>query len=162
MSFRYAVAAILIMTSSAHAQAVAAGVGVRTCAQFGQSYKNNPETAETVYYNWALGRAFGMSSRKCKKCPFHRHNLHVLPKPMERLCCSAGSASRSAAAQRRRESLRRQGALGWVCAHDQLGGKTFCKIRWDQLLLLSAAYRASRHFSYLAARALYKLALAGS
>ena len=41
-----------------------------------------------------------------------------------------------------------------ACPSDQLGAKNLCQIRWTQLFLLSTAYRASRHFSYLAARAL--------
>jgi hypothetical protein len=52
----------LIMTSPAHAEAVAAGVGVRTCAQFAQDYKNNPANAETIYNNWALGFLSGLNA----------------------------------------------------------------------------------------------------
>jgi hypothetical protein len=56
-------AALLIMKSSAHAEAVAAGVGVRTCAQFAQDYnKNNPANAETIYNNWALGFLSGLNA----------------------------------------------------------------------------------------------------
>ena len=49
-----------------------------------------------------------------------------------------------------------------ACPSDQLGAKNLCQIRWTQLFLLSTAYRASRHFSYLAARALYMFSLTGS
>jgi hypothetical protein len=55
-------AALLTMASSAHAEAIAAGVGVRTCAQFTQDYKNNPANAETIYTNWALGFLSGMNA----------------------------------------------------------------------------------------------------
>ena len=55
-------AALLTITGSAHAEAVAAGVGVRTCAQFAQDYKNNPVNAETIYTNWALGFLSGMNA----------------------------------------------------------------------------------------------------
>jgi len=57
-----AAAALLITTSSVHAEAIAAGVGVRTCAQFAQDYKNNPTNAETIYTNWALGFLSGMNA----------------------------------------------------------------------------------------------------
>jgi hypothetical protein len=54
--------ALLIMASSAHAEAVAAGVGVRTCAQFAEDYKHSPANAETIYTNWALGFLSGMNA----------------------------------------------------------------------------------------------------
>jgi hypothetical protein len=53
---------LLAGASSAHAEAVAAGVGVGTCAQFGQDYKNNPSNAEAIYNNWALGFLSGMNA----------------------------------------------------------------------------------------------------
>ena len=37
-----AVAALIIMTTSADAASVAAGVGVRTCVQFARDYQNDP------------------------------------------------------------------------------------------------------------------------
>jgi hypothetical protein len=61
MRVRYAVAAMLMMAGSAHAEAVAAGVGVRTCALFAKDYQNNPTNAETIYNNWALGFMSGMN-----------------------------------------------------------------------------------------------------
>jgi hypothetical protein len=52
-----------MMTGSAHAEsAVAAGVGVRTCGQFEQDYRNNPANTEIIYYNWALGFLSGMNA----------------------------------------------------------------------------------------------------
>ena len=57
-----AAVALLITTGSVHAEAIAAGVGVRTCAQFAQDYKNNPANAETIYTNWALGFLSGMNA----------------------------------------------------------------------------------------------------
>ena len=56
-----AVIALLAATSSARAEAIGAGVGVRTCAQFAKDYKNAPENTETVYNNWALGFLTGFN-----------------------------------------------------------------------------------------------------
>jgi hypothetical protein len=44
----------------------------------------------------------------------------------------------------------------------QWAAKNRCHTRTYQLFLLSAAYRASRHFTHLAARAVYMFSLAGS
>lgn len=56
----FALSLLVVWPIASHAQ-VAAGVGVRTCAQFGQDYKVNPSTNETIYINWALGLLSGMN-----------------------------------------------------------------------------------------------------
>lgn len=62
MRLWYAAAMLIMMTSAVHAEAVATGVGVGTCAQFGQAYKNSPANVETIYTNWALGFLSGMNA----------------------------------------------------------------------------------------------------
>jgi hypothetical protein len=57
-----AVAILFCMANSAHATSEAAGVGVRTCAQFAKDYQNNPVNAELVYNNWGLGWLSGMNA----------------------------------------------------------------------------------------------------
>jgi hypothetical protein len=54
--------AMLAMSISAHAASIAAGIGVRTCAQFAKDYQNNPANAETFYNNWALGFMSGLNA----------------------------------------------------------------------------------------------------
>jgi hypothetical protein len=65
LSHRYRVLAAIFLlagASFAHAEAVVAGAGANTCAQFGQDYKKSPATNEEIYYNWALGFLSGMNA----------------------------------------------------------------------------------------------------
>ena len=53
---------LFTVTSPADAEAVGAGVGIRTCGQFAKDYQNNPANTEIVYNNWALGFMSGMNA----------------------------------------------------------------------------------------------------
>ena len=46
---------VLIAGQSATGQAVYAGVGTATCAQFAEVYKLSPSETETRFYTWAQG-----------------------------------------------------------------------------------------------------------
>jgi hypothetical protein len=51
--------AILVAGAVGHATAaepsMSAGMGLATCAQFGDIYRENPEFAEQVFFSWATG-----------------------------------------------------------------------------------------------------------
>jgi hypothetical protein len=55
MRKRFVAIVLLLTTAAAHADAMLAGVGTRTCAQFASDYRKDPERIEAVYNNWALG-----------------------------------------------------------------------------------------------------------
>jgi hypothetical protein len=38
-----------------------AGVGLKTCGQFAQDYRNNPDIAEALYFTWAQGFLSGVN-----------------------------------------------------------------------------------------------------
>ncbi|MGQ0742177.1 MAG: hypothetical protein ACT4OG_07785 [Alphaproteobacteria bacterium] len=54
---------LALNTTSATGAAVAGfqGVGISTCAQFAQLYRDDPENIELIYFSWAQGFMSGMN-----------------------------------------------------------------------------------------------------
>jgi hypothetical protein len=48
--------------ADANAKSTAAGLGLRTCAQFTQDYRKDPKGFDDLYFSWAQGVLSGMNS----------------------------------------------------------------------------------------------------